>query len=431
MCTRERAVDGDQPLDRGRWLAHIEAMAQSGQRVLSMAVKPVRSEQVEVNFSDVEDGLIMLGMFGLIDPPREEAIEAVKSCISAGIRVKMITGDHCATARAIAGQLNLINSDDVLGGEELALMDENELRKRVQDIDVYARVSPEHKLLLVRLLQEHDLIVAMTGDGVNDAPALKRADVGIAMGQNGTEAAREVAEMVLADDNFASIAHAVEEGRTVYDNLKKSILFILPSSGGEALIILAAVLLGFQHLPLTPVQILWVNMITTVTLALVLAFEPPERNIMQRPPRGAREPFLTPHLVWRIVFVSLIIMGGTFWLFFSELQRGAGIEYARTVAVNTVVMFEIFYLFNSRYLTAPVLNRAGLTGNPYVLIAIAILIVFQLCFTYLAPMQSLFGTTAIGFDIWLRILLVSSSVLLLVELEKYFVRRLAAGNRMA
>jgi len=423
MCAQQRTLDGDKPLDRDYWLGRIEAMASQGQRVLAIAVKLVNHEQVELTFSDVENGLIMLGMFGLIDPPREEAIAAVQACDKAGIRVKMITGDHGATARAIARQLELVNSDDVLTGQELELMSEDELRQRVHDIDVYARVNPEHKLRLVRLLQEQGLIVAMTGDGVNDAPALKRADVGTAMGQNGTEAAKEAAEMVLADDNFASITHAVEEGRTVHDNLKKAILFILPTNGGEALIILAAILFGFHQLPLTPVQILWVNMVTAVTLALSLAFEPPEQNVMRRPPRDAHEPMLTPHLIWRVVFVSVILMSGTFGLFLWETAQGASIEHARTVAVNTLVMFEIFYLFNSRYITASVFNRAGLTGNRYVLIAIGALIVFQLGFTYLAPMQALFGTTAIDFGIWLRILLVASSVLFLVELEKYFVRR--------
>ena len=424
MCAHQRTLDGDQPLDSTYWLIRIEAMAQQGQRVLAIAVKPVSYEHMELTFSDVENDLIMLGLFGMIDPPREEAIEAVQVCQQAGIRVKMITGDHGATARAIAQQLKLINVDDVLTGQELALMNEDALRQRVQNVDVYARVNPEHKLRLVRLMQEQGLIVAMTGDGVNDAPALKRADVGTAMGHNGTEAAKEAAEMVLADDNFASITHAVEEGRTVYDNLKKAILFILPTNGGEALIILAAILFGFHQLPLTPVQILWVNMVTAVTLALSLAFEPPEQNVMRRPPRDAHEPILTRYLIWRAVFVSFIIMGGTMGMFLWEMKQGASIEHARTVAVNTLVMFEIFYLFNSRYITASIFNRAGLTGNRYVLMTIAILIIFQLGFTYLAPMQILFGTTAIDFSIWLRILVVTSSVLFLVELEKYFVRRM-------
>jgi magnesium-transporting ATPase (P-type) len=429
MCTHQRLIDGDQPLDSNYWLSRIEEMAQQGQRVLAIATRPTNHEHMELEFSDVESDLVMLGMFGLIDPPREEAIEAVQACERAGIRVKMITGDHGGTACAIARQLKLVNSDDVLTGQDLESMSEDELRQRVQDVDVYARVNPEHKLRLVRLMQELGLIVAMTGDGVNDAPALKRADVGTAMGQNGTEAAKEAAEMVLADDNFASIAHAVEEGRTVYDNLKKAILFILPTNGGEALIILAAILFGFHQLPLTPVQILWVNMVTAVTLALSLAFEPPERNVMRRPPRNTSEPMLTPHLVWRIAFVSIILMSGTFGLFLWEMEQGANIERARTVAVNTLVVFEIFYLFNSRYITAPVFNRAGLTGNRYVLIAIGVLIVFQLGFTYLAPMQSLFGTTQIDFSIWLRILAVASSVLFLVELEKYVVRRMERTKR--
>jgi magnesium-transporting ATPase (P-type) len=422
MCGSQKTEDGEQSLKRNYWLARVEEMAKLGQRVLAIAFKPVGYEQIELKFSDVENDLIMLGMFGLIDPPREEAIMAVQACNRAGIRVKMITGDHGGTARAIARQLKLHNADDVITGQDLELMGEDELRQQVQDVDVYARVNPEHKLLLVRLLQDQDLVVAMTGDGVNDAPALKRADVGTAMGQNGTEVAKEAAEMVLADDNFASIIHAVEEGRTVYDNLKKAILFILPTNGGEALIILAAILFGFHQLPLTPVQILWVNMITAVTLALALAFEPPEQNVMRRPPRDSREPLLTFYLIWRIVFVSCILMSGTMGLFLWEMERGVSIEHARTVAVNTLVMFEIFYLFNSRYITDCVFNWAGLTGNRYVLIAITILIIFQLGFTYLAPMQSLFGTKAIDFNMWLRILLISSSVLFLVELEKYFVR---------
>jgi len=422
MCAYQRSLNGDVSLDKANWLARIEELAAQGQRVLAMAIKPVNSEKVELTFSDVENGLIMLGMFGLIDPPREEAIDAVEACKRADIRVKMITGDHGATALAISRKLKLINTKDVLTGEDIEVMSEQELKLRVQEVDVYARVNPEHKLLLVKLLQEQGLIVAMTGDGVNDAPALKRADVGTAMGHNGTEAAKEAAEMVLADDNFASIMHAVEEGRTVYDNLKKSIAFILPTNGGEALIVLGAIVFGFEQLPLTPVQILWVNMITAVTLALSLAFEPPEKSVMNRPPRNTDEPLLSSYLVWRVIFVSFILMGGTMGLFLWEMAQDANIEHARTVAVNTLVMFEIFYLFSSRYIKDSVFNWTGFTGNKYVLIAISILIVFQLGFTYLTPMQSLFGTTAIDLDIWLRIIIVSSSVLFLVELEKYIVR---------
>jgi magnesium-transporting ATPase (P-type) len=243
------------------------------------------------------------------------------------------------------------------------------------------------------------------------------------MGINGTEAAKEAAEMVLADDNFASIANAVEEGRTVYDNLKKAILFILPTNGGEALVVLAAILFGFHEFPLTPVQILWVNMITAVTLALALAFEPPEPGVMARPPRDARQPVLTRLFLWRIGYVSLILTVGTFGLFLWERFQGASIEQARTVAVNTLVMFEIFYLFNSRYMIAPVLNLNGLLGNRYVLYAVGLLILFQLGFTYLPPLQALFGTAPIDGGTWLLIVVVASSVLFIVEREKTRVRR--------
>ena len=424
LCSQQKAALGNLPIDRDYWLKRIEEMAKFGQRVLAIAVKPIDYEQVELNFDDVENGFIMLGMFGMIDPPREETIAAIKTCAEAHIQVKMITGDHAATARAIAKQLELVNADDVLTGQELNLMSEDCIRQRVQNVNVFARVNPEHKLLLVKLMQELGLIVAMTGDGVNDAPALKRAEVGIAMGQNGTEAAKEAAEIVLADDNFASIIHAVEEGRTVYDNLKKAILFILPTNGGEALIILAAILFGFHQMPLLPVQILWVNMVTAVTLALSLAFEPPEQYVMKRPPRDSHRPMLTGHLIWRVVFVSVILMVGTLGLYIWEMKQGMSIEHARTVAVNTLVVFEIFYLFNSRYIYDSILNWTGLTSNRYVLIAISLLIILQLGFTYLESMQLLFGTKDISFYIWLRILLVASSVLFLVEIEKYFIRRL-------
>ena len=363
----------------------------------------------------------------MIDPPREDAILAVHQCRSAGIQVKMITGDHAVTAVAIGAQMSIGDGEKVLTGHDMEAMDEGALRAVVDDVDIFARASPEHKLRLVRAMQANGQVVAMTGDGVNDAPALKRADVGTAMGQNGTEVAKEAAEMVLADDNFASIAHAVEEGRTVYDNLKKAILFILPTNGGEALTIIAAIMLG-RMLPITPVQILWVNMITAVTLALALAFEPAERNIMQRAPRAPREPMLTGMFVWRITFVSLILVTGTFGLFLWTREQGASIELARTVAVNTLVMFEIFYLFNSRYIKANVLSLDGLLGNRYALVAIGVLIVFQVCFTYLSPMQALFGTTGIDVAMWVRIIMVASSVLFLVELEKAVIRR-ADRNR--
>ncbi len=418
MCTQQRFSGEDVPIDINYWSMQMDVMARRGQRVLAIASRAAAATHRDLGFADLETGLTLLGIVGIIDPPREDAIRAVSRCKSAGIRVKMITGDHAVTAVAIGSQMGIGNGETVLSGREIEALDDKQLRAVVDDVDVFARSSPEHKLRLVQALQANGHVVAMTGDGVNDAPALKRADVGTAMGQQGTEVAKEAAEMVLADDNFASIAHAVEEGRTVYDNLKKAILFILPTNGGEALTIIAAIALG-KSLPITPVQILWVNMITAVTLALALAFEPPEKGVMRRPPRYSREPLLTGLFIWRIAFVSLILVAGTFGLFIWERNQGADIELARTVAVNTLVMFEIFYLFNSRYICDPVLNRAGLFGNRYALMAVGLLLVFQLCFTYLGVMQTLFGTTAIDAQTWGIIVLVASSVLILVELEKY------------
>lgn len=423
MCTLQRDPEGDTAINSDYWHEQTLQLAKRGQRVLAIAFKPYSNEQRELKFSDLESGLTLMGLVGMIDPPREDAMQAVQQCQKAGVQVKMITGDHVVTAAAIAEQMQIGDGASALSGHEIEAMGDEELRNVVDKIDVYARSSPEHKLRLVKAMQSNGHVVAMTGDGVNDAPALKRADVGTAMGQNGTEVAKEASEMVLVDDNFASIAHAVEEGRTVYDNLKKAILFILPTNGGEALTIFAAILMG-RMLPITPVQILWVNMITAVTLALALAFEPAEKDIMQRPPRNSREPILTRIFIWRIIFVSLILVSGTFGLFLWEREHGASIEFARTVAVNTLVMFEIFYLFNSRYIKENVLNFGGFFGNRYALMAIAVLLVFQFCFTYLGPMQMLFGTTGIDMMTWVRIILISSTVLFLVEIEKAIMRKI-------
>ncbi len=428
-CASEWSPDGAAAFDEVRWQDRMEDLGARGYRVLAVAMKTLPDHQVELNFTDIDEDLLFLGLYGLIDPPRPEAIEAVATCQRAGIRVKMITGDHRVTARAIAAQVGLLNTDRVLDGQEIGAMDDAELSELVEQVDVYARVTPEHKLRLVTLLQARGLVVSMTGDGVNDAPALRRADVGVAMGQSGTEVAKESAEMVLTDDNFATIVNAVKEGRTVYDNLRKAILFILPTNGGEALVILAAIMLGFEQFPLTPVQILWVNMITAATLALALAFEPAERGIMKRPPRDPREPVLTRLFLWRILFVSLILVAGTFGLFIWDLGRGANIEHARTVAVNTLVAYEIFYLFNSRFILEPTLNRHGLFGNRYVLMAVGLLILFQIAFTYVPVMQTMFGTAALDLATWGTIVLVASSVLWLVELEKLVVKRAMQRGR--
>lgn len=273
MCSEQRARGGGlTPLNSTDWHERAHLLAQQGLRVLAFAIKPVATEHTRLTHSDVESGLILLGMVGLIDPPRPEAISAIQECRLAGIRVKMITGDHAGTAIAIGHQIGLLNPDNVLTGTDLDGMDDNSLGDAVLETDIFARTSPEHKLRLVMALQSHGMTVAMTGDGVNDAPALKRADAGIAMGKKGSEAAKEAADLVLADDNFASIVAAVREGRTVYDNIKKVISWTLPTSSGEAMTIVVALLLGLS-LPVTPVQILWINLVTTVTLGIALAFE--------------------------------------------------------------------------------------------------------------------------------------------------------------
>jgi calcium-translocating P-type ATPase len=422
MCARQRGRDGDEPLNAAYWHARIEDIASRGQRLLAIACRDAGGDQRELRFADVEGGLTLLGLLGLIDPPRQEAIDAIRRCQAAGIRVKMITGDHAATARAVARSLALANPDDVITGAAVDGLDEKGLEDAAAEVDVFARTSPEHKLRLVQALQARRHVVAMTGDGVNDAPALKRADVGVAMGVKGTEAAKEAAEMVLADDNFASIAHAVEEGRTVYDNLKKAIIFILPTNIGEAFILVTAILMG-HALPITAVQILWVNMITAVTLALALAFEPMEPGVMARRPRRADELLLSGFLVWRLLFVGAILVVGTYGLFLWERSQGAEVELARTVAVNTLVVFEVFYLFNTRHLREPVTSREGLFGSRIVLLSVAVVMGFQMLFTYAPPFQHLFATRAIDLDAWLRIVLVAFSVFVLVEMEKWVARR--------
>ena len=427
-CRRQRDDAGDTAFEADYWLDCLEAIAGSGQRALAIATRAAPAEQQTLNFADVADDLVLLGLVGILDPPRSEAIEAIAECRRAGIGVKMITGDHAATAMAIASLMGIGDGRPALTGADLDRLDDAALADRVQQFDIYARASPEHKLRLVQALQARNQVVAMTGDGVNDAPALKRAGVGIAMGRKGSEVAKEAAEMVLADDNFATIVHAVREGRTVYDNIKKAILFILPTNGGEALTILAAVALG-QMLPVTAAQILWVNMITAVTLALSLAFETGEADLMHRRPRSPAEPLLTRFMAWRIVFVSALMVVGTFGLFLWELQHGAELERARTVAVNTLVIAEVFYLFNARFLTAPALSRRGLLGNRYALLAVAVVLAFQLLFTYLPLMQRFFGTAGLRWDHWLAIFCFGLLVFLAVELEKALLRRGAGGAR--
>ncbi|MDF2096413.1 cation-transporting P-type ATPase [Aquibaculum arenosum] len=421
-CDRELAEAERRPIDREAWLSRIEALADQGMRVLAIAEADAAPDKLALTFDDVKGGLTLLGIYGIIDLPRDEAIAAVARCHRAGIAVRMITGDHGATALAIARKLGLGQNGKVLTGQDLATMDQAALEGAAGEVEVFARTTPEQKLRLVEALQRRGEVVAMTGDGVNDAPALKTADVGVAMGHKGTEAAKEASEMVLADDNFASIAQAVEEGRRVYDNLNKAILFILPTNGGEAFVIIAAILLGLS-LPITPVQILWVNMITAVTLALALAFEKAELDIMDRPPRPPREPLLSGFLLWRILLVSLLLLGAALGLFLWLIQQGASLEVARTAAVNALVVGEITYLINTRHLRASCLSWEALTGSRPVLIAIGVVVVLQGLFTYAPPMQLLFGSASLGGQEWA--LIFGGGLLLfgIVEIEKAVRRR--------
>lgn len=421
MCSRQRQGGEDLPLDPTWWQARMEAMARAGQRVLALAFAPMPRGKTELEFADVQGGLTLVALAGIMDPPREEAVKAVAQCQGAGIRVKMITGDHAVTAQAIGAAMGIGSNGLALTGAQVEALDDEALRQAVRDTDVFARASPEHKLRLVQALQANGEVVSMTGDGVNDAPALKRADVGVAMGHKGTEAAKEAAEMVLADDNFASIAAAVEEGRTVYDNLRKAVIYVLPTSTGQAAMVLIAVLLG-STLPITPVQILWVNMVTAVTLSLAFAFERPEANIMNRPPRNPAEPLVNGFMLWRIGFVTLLMVLASFGLFLWEQHLGASVEVSRTVAVNALVVAEMFYLFNCRSLRDSILNRQGFLGNTLALQAIGGLFLLQLAYTYLPFMQALFHTAPIDAGAWLRIGLAGLLLLLVVEAEKAILK---------
>jgi len=430
ICGFERGDEGECQIDVDTWRRMANDTATKGLRLLGLACKRAEPSGARLGFSDVEHGFTMLGLVGIVDPPREEAIRAVEECHQAGIRVKMITGDHVETARAIGAQLAIGVGKPAITGAELALMDDAALRQVAMEVDVFARASPEHKLRLVQALQADGQVVAMTGDGVNDAPALKRADVGVAMGQKGTEAAKEASDVVLADDNFATIAAAVREGRAVYDNLKKFILFMLPTNGGEALVVIAAILFELT-LPLTPAQILWINMVTSSTLGLALAFEPAEAGLMRRRPRPPGASLLSGFFVWRVVLVSVLMMTGALGLFLWELSLGTGLETARTMAVNAIVVAEMFYLLNSRHVLASVLNRDGLTGNHVALWAIAACVPLQLGFTHLPMMQGIFGSTDLDTVEWFKVLAAGLLVFSVAELEKFIIRRTPLAGRLA
>ena len=412
---------GGAPLAAAYWQAAIERAAGAGERVLALAQRQGNMAQHELDVQDMQPGFELLGLVGIIDPPRDEAIAAVAECQRAGIRVKMVTGDHATTAAAIGRQLGL-GAGRPLTGDAIEHLDAHQLQQCARDTDVFARASPEHKLRLIAALQAQGHLVAMTGDGVNDAPALKAADIGVAMGGKGTDAAREASDLVLTDDNFATITRAVREGRVVFDNIKKSLMFMLPTNGGEAGVILLAIFAGLP-LPVTAGQILWVNTVTAVTLALALAFEGPERGVMARAPRPVGEPIVTAALARRIVFVGMLMVAATFGVFNWELARGSSLETARTAAVNMLVVCELAYLFNTRRYTDHAFRLETLTGNFMAAWVTAVLVLLQLLFTYAPPLQLLFQSVALDAASWGLILLLGVALFCAVELEKAWLRR--------
>ena len=437
LSRAQDAPGGDaDALDGAFWQQAIDAAGAEGQRVLGFAWRRLDAVPARFELDDVGD-LVFAGIVGFIDPPRDEAVRAVADCRSAGIAVKMITGDHAATAGAIAAQLRLADAPGsgpgqavrVVTGQDLEQVSDADLPALAESASVFARTTPEHKLRIVRALQSRNHTVAMTGDGVNDAPSLKQADIGVAMGHKGTEAAKEASGMVLADDNFASIAAAVHEGRAVYDNIRKVVAWTLPTNGGEAVAVLLAIAFGWV-LPMTPAQILWINMVLTVTLGLALAFEPPEQGVMGRPPRRRDAPLVSPFMLWRIVLVSLLFSAGAFGVFAWAQARGHDIATARTMVVNMFCVMEIFYLFSVRYLHGSSFSLRGLRGTPAVLWAVTAVVIAQLAFTYTPWMQALFDTRPVPAFEGLVIVAIGAALMLVLEAEKWLLRRLRVFDEL-
>ena len=423
QCTLQQLADGTStPLDATYFLQAAEAMAARGERVLALAWQkntPLGTEPLTP--AALPQQLVFIGLLGLLDPPRPEAIAAVQQCHTGGIRVTMITGDHRGTAAAIAHMLGIGDGKTTLTGADIEAMDDAALREAVQHVDVFARTSPEHKLRLVKAVQAHGQVCAMTGDGVNDAPALKQADIGIAMGIKGTEVTREAAAMVLADDNFASIGTAVQEGRTVYNNIEKAILFLLPTNLAQGLVLVVAIFLGIS-LPLTTPQVLWVNMVTSVALGLVICFEPHEKDVMQRPPRAVNRSIITIFGIWRVLFVGTSLVALTLLAFYAAHLFGASESMARTVAVNAISIGQCFYLLNSRYLVESSLSWQAHRGNLLLPLGLGAVCILQLLFTYSAPFQALFDSEAMPPITWVFLLLGGALFFGLMELEKWYIR---------
>ena len=426
LCGDQSGGGKSQPLDLEFWHGEAERIAAQGQRVLALAL--LRSPDTALASVNLDGHLTLIGLVGLVDPPRPEAIRAVADSHAAGIAVKMITGDHAGTAATIGRQIGLRNHDAVLTGADLDRLDDAALSTAITETNIFARTSPAHKLRLVTALQAQGLTVAMTGDGVNDAPALKRADVGIAMGVKGSEAAKEAAELVLADDNFASIVAAVREGRTVYDNIRKVISWTLPTNAGEAGTIIIALLFGMT-LPISPVQILWINLITATTLGLALAFEKADDDTMRRPPRPRHAALLTGALVWQVCFVGVLFVAAIFGIFILAVDRGDDIALAQTMAMNMVVVLEIAYLFLIRNSFGSALTWAALRATRAVWIATAIVVPAQIIVTYMPLVKDVFGTAAMSALDWLLVLSITLVFYLTVEIERQVRRYLSVRRR--
>ncbi len=424
-CTTRLGADGTvQTADASAVQAEADRQAARGLRVLLFARKRFGPDHLRLEPADLEAGLEFLGLQAMMDPPRTEAVTSVRNCHRAGIHVKMITGDNLITARAIAAEIGLggpgVTARELpaLTGKELAALSSEELAEAAERTAVFARVEPEQKLRLVQALQSRNHVVAMTGDGVNDAPALRQANIGVAMGITGTAVAKGAADMLLTDDNFASIEAAVEEGRGIFDNLTKFIVWTLPTNAGEALMLLLAIAIG-SALPALPLHLLWINMTTAILLGLMLVFEPKEAGLMDRPPRNPRAPLIDFALFMRTGLVALCMTAGAFGIFHWELSsRAASIEQARTAVVNTIVAVEMVYLLNCRSLTHSVRSLGWFTNLP-VLWGIVAMAALQLAFTYLPLFNRLFHTAPLPTTTWLAIAAVALAVFLIVGMEKW------------
>ncbi len=438
MC-QTRMVDGSiEPIDSGAILEKADEMAEEALRLLAMAYKVVPPDRTSIDRNDLSD-MTFLGIEGMIDPPRDEALDGVRMCKSAGIRVVMVTGDHAKTAKAIAGKLGIgTDTERAITGDALSRMSDDELYDVVEDVSVYARALPEHKFRIVKALQKHGEVVAVTGDGVNDAPALKAADIGIAMGITGTEVSKEASDMILADDNFATIVAAVEEGRHVYNNIKKVILYTLPTNGGQAILIIGAILLApflvlfHDRLPLEPVQILWINLFDAVALALPLIMEPRENDLLKKPPRNPDERITDPPFFRKVGLISIVMAIAGFAIYYyygmpaidvvdSDLHKFM-IKQAQTAAFTTVILVHLCYLMTARSITDSAFTFSPFS-NRWLLAGIVITIVVQLAIIYHPVGNAILGTEPLPFDWWGLMILLALPGFFVIEIEKWATKR--------